>query len=36
MLKRWNKEIGLNEIGYESIFLEVDEIDEGIIPLSGI
>src|SRR5690625_1705978 len=36
ILKQWNKEIELNEIGYESILLEVNEIEEGMIPLHEI
>ena len=36
MLKRWNKEIELNEIGYESILLERGEVDEDLIPLHEI
>lgn len=33
MLKRWKKKIELNEVGYESIMLTPDEVDEELIPL---
>lgn len=36
ILKRWKREIELNEIGYESIMLTPDEVDEALIPLHEI
>jgi len=36
MLRRWSKEITVNEVGYESILLERDEVDENLIPLDEI
>lgn len=36
ILKRWKKEVELHEIGYESILLERDEVDEDLIPLDEI
>ena len=36
MLKRWKKEVELNEVGYESIMLTPEEVDEELIPLHEI
>src|SRR5690625_2865258 len=36
MLKRWRKEVALNEVGYESIMLTPEEVDEELIPLHEI
>ncbi len=36
MLRRWRKEIVLNEVGFESILLERDEVNEDLIPLHEI
>ena len=36
MLRRWKKEIELNEVGYESIMLTPEEVDEDLIPLGYI
>lgn len=36
MLKRWKKKVELNEVGYESIMLTPEEVDEELIPLHEI
>ena len=36
MLKRWKKEVELNEVGYETVMLTPDEVDEALIPLHEI
>lgn len=36
MLKRWKKEVELNEVGYETIMLTPGEVDEELIPLDEI